>query len=132
MAQIAVTRIHDGPRNAVVHISIVGDGGGDLEDVVVVDPAAFVPPMDQAPTLSVVKMWYDVYGFTTFLEYDYLTSDTPIWTMSPGQGSCVDLSLFGGLADRSNQLDGEGKIKLSTTGLIAGDRGTIVLMVRKS
>jgi hypothetical protein len=129
---ITVTTLHDGPRNAVVHVSIVGDGSGDLADEVLVDPAAFDPPLPARPALKISKIMYDFTGFNAYLEFDYLSSDTPIWSMSGDQPGCFDFDSLGGLTDRSNELDGSGKLQITTDGLAAGDRGSMVLWVRKS
>ena len=132
MVQIILNVIHDGPRNAVLHVSFVGDGSGDLTDEVLLDPAAFDPPLPSKPAMRICELWYDFTGFDAYLEYDYLASDTPIWTMSGGQGTEMCFKEFGGLTDRSNELDGSGKLMVTTTGLGAGDRGTLVLSVKKS
>ena len=133
MSQATVTRLHDGPRNAVYHVSIVGDGLGDLTDEVIIDPTTFVPPGQAAPSLSMGRLWHDLNGFDAYLEFDYLGTDTPVWSMSqgPGPGEGVDLSAIGGLKDRSGALDGSGKLVLTTRGLGADDRGTIVILATK-
>jgi hypothetical protein len=133
MAQISVTKLLDGARNAVFHISINGTGVGELVDEILIDPAtSFDPAHPPAPSLRIERLWYDLSGFGGRLEYDYLTSDTPVWSMSEGSGGCqVDFECIGGLADRSNGLDGLGKLKLTTSGLDAGDFGTIIVHARK-
>jgi hypothetical protein len=129
---VAITKILDGGRNAVFHVSITGDASGDLSDEILIDPAtSFDPAMERKPVLSIDALWYDLSGFSAKLEFDYLASDTPVWSMSAGQPGYVDFSCFGGLKDRSNALDGLGKLKISTTGLGAGDIGTIVIKARK-
>lgn len=133
MAQIAITNLVDGLRNAVVHVSIMGDGSGDLVDEIIVDPAtSFELPLPAVPALRIDKLWYDLSGFNAFLEYDYLSSDTPVWSMSSGQGVELCFERFGGLTDYSNELNGSGKLKLTTSGLILGGFGTIVLGLKKS
>lgn len=131
MAQIGVTQLHDGPRNAVYHVSIIGTGAGDLEDVTIIDPAAFEPPLSAKPTLRLEEIWYDLAGFSAWLEFDYLTEDTPVWSMSAGNPTYLCFQSIGGLADRSVELDGAGILKLSTDGLGADDRGTIIVKARK-
>ena len=131
MAQVTITTIHDGPRNAVVHVSIFADGSGELTDQVLIDPAAFDPPLPAQPALRIVKLWYDFTGFDAWLEYDYLLSDTPVWSMSGSQPGYLDFECFGGLTDRSAS-DGTGKIQINTRGLDNGDFGTMVLAVKKS
>ena len=133
MAQIKVTTLHDGPQNAHVQVSIIGDETGDVTDETLIDPAtSFAIPLPSKPALRLVKIWYDLIGFDAFLEFDYLASDTPLWSMSNGQGTPLDFSCFGGLTDRSNELDGSGKLMLTTSGLGEGDFGSIVLDVKKS
>lgn len=130
---VAITKILDGARNAVFHVSITGDASGELTDMILIDPAAdFDPAMDPKPALSVDALWYDLAGFDAKLEYDYLASDTPVWSMSGGQPAQLDFCCFGGIADRSNPLDGRGKLKITTSGLGVGDIGTIVIKARKS
>ena len=132
MAQIKITQLHDGPRNAIYHVALAGDGTGDLTDQTLIDPAAFDPPLPAAPALKIDELWYDLTGFDARLEYDYLASDTPIWTMSGNQAVQLDFKCFGGLSDRSAELDGTGKIMLTTSGLGAGDFGTIIITAKKS
>jgi hypothetical protein len=134
MAQIAITRLADGPRNAIYHIALQGDGTGDLVDVAVIDPATdFDPPLPAVPSLRIARLIYDLTGFDAYLEFDYLATDTPIWTMTGNNGgSDLDFCSFGGLSDRSLELDGSGKLLLSTSGLGLGDRGSIIIMAKKS
>lgn len=132
MAQISITQLHDGPRNAVYHIAVAGDGLGDLVDQTIIDPAAFDPPLPSAPSMKIDQVWYDLSGFDAWLEFDYLASDTPVWTMSSGQAVALDFRCFGGLSDRSLVLDGSGRLLLSTSGLDNGDRGTIIVSAKKS
>lgn len=133
MSQITITKILDGARNAVVHVFVTGDGSGDLANEVLIDPATdFDPPFPAKPELRIDRLWYDLVGFTGYLAFDYLTSNTPIWSMSAGQANQPDFSWFGGLTDRSNPLDGLGKIKLTTTGLELGDVGTLIISAKKA
>lgn len=131
MAQIGITKIMDGPRNAVFHIAIEGDGSGDVTDAIVIDPTtSFDPALPPVPTLTLDHLWYDLTGFDAKLEFDYLVSDTLVWSMTGDQYCAVDLSCFGGLKDRS-PISGEGKLKLSTRGLGTAETGIIVIKVRK-
>ena len=132
MAQIGITKILDGPRNAVFHVAIEGDGTGDETDFVLIDPAtSFDPAMPAEPGLTLDHLWYDLSGFSAKLEFDYLASDELVWSMSGDQYGDVDLSCFGGLKDRSPVLDGLGKLKITTRGLAANETGVIVIKVRK-
>ena len=133
MAQIKITQLHDGARNAIYHIALQGDGTGDLTDQTIIDPAVdFDPPLPPVPCMRIDRLWYDLCGFNARIEFDYLATDTPIWTMCEGGGGDVDFSSIGGLSDRSPELDGSGKLLLTTSGLGTGDFGTIVIAAKKS
>ena len=131
---VTITKILDGARSAVFHVFIKSDGAsGDLTDHVLIDPAVdFDPAMSQKPVMTIEQLWYDLSGFDARLEFDYLTDDTAAWTLSGGNGVHMDFCHFGGLKDRSNVLDGTGKLMLSTNGMTAAsDNGTIIIKVRK-
>ena len=133
MAQVTITKIFDGPKSAVMHVSLLGDGSGDLTDAILIDPAqSFDPALKAKPLLTVEQLWYDFSGFSARLEFDDLVSDTPVWTMSGSQAAHVDFCDFGGLKDRSGELDGLGKLKLTTSGFIGGSFGTLIIKVRKT
>lgn len=131
MPQVAVTKIIDGPRNAVFHVFIEGNGSGELTDHVLVDPTSFSPALLAEPGLTLEEITYDLDGFSAKIEFDYLTTDNPVWSMSKGPGGHACFEDFGGLKDRS-WSDGNGKLKITTTGLDNGDRGSIILVLRKS
>lgn len=132
MAQINITKLNDGARNAIFHVALQGDGTGDLVDAVIIDPAtSFDVPMPALPALRIMSLRYDLTGFDAEIEYDYLESDTPIWTMTGDTGSAFDFCEFGGLTDRSLS-DGSGKLLLTTNGLSNGDKGTIIICAKKS
>lgn len=132
MAQLTVTKILDGQKNAVFHVSVLGDGSGDVTDEVVIDPANdFDPALNAKPAMTIEKLWYDLSGFNARLEFDYLVSDTPVWSMSGDQAVQLDFGCFGGIKDRSNVLDGSGKLMLTTSGLGSSDFGTLIVHVRK-
>jgi hypothetical protein len=133
MAQYAITKLLDGPRNAVFHIAFEGDGSGDITNVVLIDPAtSFDPALPASPAMTIERLMYDLTGFDAKLEFDYLTSDTFVWSLTGDQYADVDLCHFGGLKDRSPALDGQGTLKISTRGLGANETGVLVIHVRKS
>jgi hypothetical protein len=131
---VTVTKLQDGERHAIFHVFIKSDGSsGDMVDQVIIDPAIdFDPALPLKPCMTVCELWYDLSGFDARLDFSYLTSDTPAWTLSAGNGVHMDFTPFAGLKDRSGSLDGTGKLMVSTNGLTAaGDNGTIVIKVRK-
>ena len=72
-------------------------------------------------------------GFSASLMFDVFPGDdTLIWVLPVNAGNYVDFKKYGGLRDRSNSLDGTGKLLLSTTGLQdVGDEGSLVIKLRK-
>lgn len=127
MAQIGITKILAGARNVVFHIVIEGDGSGDVTDEVLIDPVDL--GMTAFPSMTLNKLVYDLSAFTAKLEFDYLASDTPIWTLA--NQFEADFRDIGGLKDRSPVQDGTGKLMLTTNGLGSGDLGSILIWVRK-
>jgi len=132
--KITITKLMDGPKNGVFHIFIESDGvSPDLIDYVLIDPAeSFSPSFPNKPLITVESISYDLTGFDSYLDFDYLISDTKLWSMSGGQSAMVDFGYLGGLKDRSNALDGTGKLQLTTSGLTAGKFGSIIIRVKKS
>lgn len=131
MPQIDVTTLNDGPRNAVIHVAIAGDSLGDFANEVIIDPkTSFDPALPGVPGLTIQAIHYDLTGFDAVLEWEYLTSDVMVWSMTGDQCACADFTGFGGLKDRSPS-DGTGKLKLTTKGLGDGETGTFIVWVRK-
>ena len=131
---IAITKLLDGPRHAIYHVYLVCDGAsGELVDQTLIDPVDLVPSSGAVPSLTIEEINYDLSGFSARLEFDYLVSDTGAWVMSADNHACVNLAPYGGIKDRSNVLDGTGKLMMSTKGFTsADDAGVIVLKVRKN
>ncbi len=128
-----VTTLVDGPRSAVFHVYMESDGAsGELVDFVIADPTALYPTEKARPSFTIEEVWHSFTGFDAKLEFDSVV-DTPIWVLSQQTGNIQCFNKFGGLKDRSNSLDGSGKLLLSTTGFTsAGDMGSLVIQVRKN
>jgi hypothetical protein len=129
--EVVVTTLLDGPRNTTVHVSIRSDGvAGDLDSFEIVDPNDFQYPAGWDGMFTIEKIVSGMSGFSASLEFDYLVNETFIWAV-PEYDTDFDFTPFGGLKDRSNTLDGTGKVLLSTRGLGVGDVGSFVLQLRK-
>lgn len=131
MSQITLKTLHDGPKNAVVHVTVIGTGAGDVEDEVVLDPATFARPLKGEPLLTVERLSYSLIGFDARLEFDYLSSESFIWALKGGEYVHLDFGRFGGIKDPSGD-DGTGKLQLTTMGLAEGQYGAIVVEAKKS
>lgn len=132
---INITKLIDGPRNAVFHITLFSDGQtGDLTNFTIIDPAFdFNPELPAKPIMTIEELWYEFAGFTARLQFNYLTKSTPVWTISGSASARVCFDDFGGIKDRSNPLDGNGKLTITTNGFNStGCQGTIIVKVRKN
>ena len=126
---IKVTSLSSGDRNVTLHVYVKGDGLGDITDYVIADPADYgMTGENRFFTIRGIQSCLS--GFFATLKFEYLASDTLIWVL-PEFESCPDFTDYGGLKDRSNPLDGTGKILLSTRGLAEGDEGSFVLRLKK-
>lgn len=124
---ITITTLQNGPRNVILHVYV--QGAEDLTDYELVDPADFgMTGDDRFFTIEEIKS--SLVGFSAALKFEYLLSDTLIWAI-PEYDSCFDFTSHGGLKDRSNILDGTGKVLFSTKGLSTGDEGSFILKLKK-
>ena len=119
--------MHDGHKNAVVHLYLLSDGSaGDITDNVLVDASALSP----APsTVRIMKLWWSFSGFTGRLEFDAST-DTGGWVLGDTDGF-MDFTSIGGI--QSTAGGGEtGDILLTTLGFAAAtDMGTLIIQIQK-
>jgi hypothetical protein len=124
---ITKTTMHDGHKNAVVHLYLLSDGSaGDITDNVLVDASALSP----APsTVRIMKLWWSFSGFTGRLEFDAST-DTGGWVLGDTDGF-MDFTSIGGI--QSTAGSGEtGDILLTTLGFAAAtDMGTLIIQIQK-
>lgn len=129
-----ITKIVDGDRIAVFHVFIRGDGAsGDFSKQVLIDPSAdLCPSPGRKPSLTIMELWTSLSGFSAILEFDYLNDETGAWAIPADHSEQICFDHFGGIKDRSNPLDGTGKLLLTTFGLLdASDCGTLIIKVRK-
>lgn len=125
---VNVQTLVDGERNAVLKVYLESDGvTGELSDQVVVDVSA----LSGAPsTVRLDRVEAELEGFTAALEWD-ATTDVPILNVTDNGKACWDFCAVGGLPNDAG-AGVTGDITISTTGFAAaGDRGTLLLWVRK-
>lgn len=128
--QVVVTTLIDGPKDIVLHVYIESDGtSDDIVDHVIVDPADLDMP-DDSNFLTVKTIESSLDGFSARLKFGYLVDGTPVWVL-PEDMACFDFTTIGGLRDRSPDLDGDGKVLLSTRGLNGTDAGSFVIKLTK-
>ena len=127
--KVNTTIVNDGPVYLVMHVYIESDGAsGDLLNEILLDPVDIGKPTSNRFVIE--RIDYNFSGFSGVIGFESeLVDKTLIWTLSEGN-SLADFKLIGGLADRSD-IDGSGKIQISTNGLSAGDNGTMIIHIRK-
>lgn len=129
---VLITKLLDGPKHAIIHVFLESDGAsGELVDQVLIDPTQLVPTGSAVPSFTLEGVWHSFNGFAGKIEFDSVV-DTSVWVFTENETVHTCFADFGGLKDRSNPLDGSGKLLLSTVGFTAaGDMGSMVIKVRK-
>lgn len=129
---VQVTKLQDGPRFAVFHVYIKGDGiSGDLVNAVLIDPTIdFTPAKPGKPIIKLHKLQYSLVNFQAQLDFSYLQQNNPAWVINNQDSNKVSFENIGGLKDNSPPLDGTGKLLISTTGL-TNTAGTLLITIRK-
>jgi hypothetical protein len=128
---VTVTTLVDGPRTTILHVYIQGDGTGEVENYELVDPDDTQYPKHWDGFFSLESLQSGLTGFSATLKFEYLIDGNLIWNI-PEYDSSADFCAIGGLKDRSNPLDGTGKVLLSTQGLGNGDEGSLVITLTKN
>ena len=127
---ITAVTLHDGPRNLVQLINILGaDAEGDETNHVLVDRSAFVPTT--GTELVVEKIEGLCSGFTAALSFD-ATADIVFVRLPDGDWFCHDWTCIGGISSNQAGAGANGDILLSTTGLTDGEVATFILHMRKA
>lgn len=132
MHTVNVTTLLDGPRHTILHVVIKSDGmSDDLSNEVIADPADFEDwPADNDRFFTLETIQAGLNGFSASLSFEYLVEGNLVQAI-PEFHSEFDYITIGGLKDRSPELDGTGKILLSTQGLDGEDVGSFVIKLRK-
>lgn len=124
MALVSQT-IHDGDRYLTIKIHITDNAGGEYTNGVLIDISALAA---SATTLSINRLTASLTGFACALHWD-ATTNVDIIQLPEGE-DIYDFTLHGGLTNNAG-AGITGDILISTTGLAAGDEGTIILELKK-
>lgn len=130
--EVTVTTLLDGSRRTILHIALRSDGASaDLSDYEIANPADFTNMTGRDNRFfTIERIESGLNGFSVGLKFDYLVNGNFVVAV-PEFDSSKDFRDAGGLKDRSDPLDGTGKILLSTEGFSGGGVGEIVLTLRK-
>lgn len=124
---VTMQTMHDGHRNLVVEIKIAGDGSGEESGTLVIDVSSYAAPVPSE--VRILTVTANLGSFDASLYWD-ATTDVMAAAISGGGSSTSDYRPIGGL--KNNAGTGKtGDILLSTLGLATGERGTILLEMRK-
>lgn len=118
--------IEEGDRNVVLKYTIVGDGSGEETDTVLVDKSSLSGTFTDFKLDSVYSVQN---GFTSVLSWD--ATSNVLAVALPDQ--VLDFNRrdgFGGIPNDSG-AGKTGDLLISTAGLGAGDKGHIILGLRK-
>lgn len=118
--------INDAARNLVVKTHILGDGSGEETNLALIDISTFSGTFDDAKIMNIKS---DLRGFTVDLHWD-ATANVDITTLLADEDTDKCYRQFGGLVNNAG-AGKTGDILFSTTGLGAGDEGTIILTMKK-
>lgn len=119
------TILNDGPRNAVVLCTVIGDGSGEETAAVVVDAS----DLSGAPTnYNVIYVHAVMAGLTGRLSFD-ATTDVPFLSLAD-TNNIVDWKCFQGVRNFAG-AGKTGDILLTTNGLGAGDSASIIVQIIK-
>lgn len=125
---ITKTTIIDGVRNLVIMLNISGDGSGDETNTLIMDRSTFAPT--DGIEIVVEKVAGNLNGFTAALSFD-ATTDL-IFASCPATWFEYDWKCFGGVSSNKSGAGTNGDILLTTVGLGSGEKGTILIEMKKS
>ena len=132
MANTVVKRkLLEGSKRAIFHFYLEGDGSGEFNNEVLINPVAdFDVPVALNTQLTITKIWYGSALYDAVFSFNAV-APVPSWVITADQGNYISFDYFGGLSDQSAP-DGDGKILLSTSGFnVAGTKGSLIIEVKK-
>lgn len=123
---VTAQTINDGARNLVIKTHIVGDGSGEESDTSLIDISGFNGTFDD---VKIMRLQATFRGFSADLHWD-ATTNVDIKTLPAEEDHDFCYRQYGGLINNAG-TGKTGDILFSTTGLGAGDEGTIILTMKK-
>jgi hypothetical protein len=120
---ITTTTIQDGKRNTIIKIDIVGDGSGEETLAVIFNASSYY---NITVNKKLNRIQYALNGFSAKLFWA-ATANAPLLSLVANHQS--DLKYDGGLSN-TYYAGHTGNILITTTGLVAGSNGTIILYIQ--
>ena len=130
---IKPTLIINGSKVAVIHYYISSDGlSDDLSSEIILEPGDLNGSETKPFNYTVNQIWSTLVGFQAMLGFDSVEPQET-WVLAPGGDSHVDFRCFGGLKDRTVDVDSTGALLLTTLGLQdPAAKGVVILEIKKS
>ena len=128
---VKVTKLVEGQRHVLLHVSVVGDGAdGDLIDTVLLNPVDTVGA-NKATRFYLEQVTASLVGFDAFLSFDS-TPKQYLWAFNRNSQTKVNFQDLGSaFKDRSLPMDSNGCLLLSTMGMPNSDAvGTFLIKIR--
>jgi hypothetical protein len=125
---ITKTVLHDGVRNLVVLVTIVGDGSGEETATVLINRSTYADTAGLK--LAVNRVQGLIAGFSAQLLLD-ATTDLVVCALPDAEPFDFDWRKIGGVASAKAGAGYTGNLLITTSGLGAGDKGTFTLFMRK-
>jgi hypothetical protein len=120
--------LHDGRKNLIVKIDILGDGSGEESATTLIDASSYNPAFTDC---TLVRYHANLVGFTARLLWD-ATTDVPLCSIPDYEGHLAHDESYAYNGIPNNAGTGKtGDINITTYGLGANDHGTIILELRK-
>ena len=136
MSQVSVAKITESESNIVISVQIQGDGTGELNKFVILSPSDLVPsrPNNDA-TFRILEIWYGLAWFDVVLGFGTVLPQQA-WTLARDGQNHICLEEFGGMLDPNALItpppDDNGRLWISTNGLVLGSKGSMALELRKT
>ena len=127
---VASQTIDDGPRYAVIKLTNVSDGTGEIA-VTKVDVSGLASSANGVACTgaTIQKIWWQCTGMKVSILFD-ATSDVLAIQLGENQSGYHDYTSFGGLTNNAGSGK-TGDIKFTTVGHSSGDTYTIILYLKK-
>ena len=130
MATATVTKLINGTKRDVIHVTVVGDGS-DITQGVIYDYSAdtYAPAAATKLWVESITPWMD--GTGSFELYWDGGTDFFIWGAPQYQpGNNIDFTCFGGIGNKATTPTGD--LTMNTTSLGSGDHMGFVIVIRKA
>jgi len=125
---VTLTTLFDGSKIFVGKVDIAGDGVSGDETATVIVNASTASPAFVASNIQ--KIWSSLSGFSATLLWD-ATANVVAYNLPQDVAEDIDFEEIGGLTNQGG-AGVTGNILVTTSGLGAGDHGSIILRMYKN